>query len=83
MTKLTLSVDEVVIEQAKQIAEDNGTSVSAMFTQFVRSLAGSKRSAIRPGRIARQASGLIDLPGDKDYKELISEALMERYGVTE
>ena len=39
MTKLTLSVEESVVEQAKRMAKANRTSVSAMFSQFVRSAA--------------------------------------------
>ena len=40
MTKLTLSVEEDVAEQAKRLAKANKTSVSAMFSRFVRSAAG-------------------------------------------
>jgi uncharacterized protein DUF6364 len=35
MSKLTLSVDEVVIEQAKRFAEQRGTSVSALVERFL------------------------------------------------
>lgn len=79
MTKLTLSVEEDVVQQAKRIAEANKTSVSAMFTNFVRSMAGGAGRNIRPGRIARQAAGLFRLPPGKDDKELVAEALVEKY----
>jgi uncharacterized protein DUF6364 len=79
MTKLTLSVDKAVVEQAKRIAEANGTSVSAMFSQFVEAMAQGKRAGIRPGRIARQASGLVKLPSSKADKELLAEALATHF----
>lgn len=83
MTKLTLSVDEAIVDQAKQIAKKNGTSVSAMFSRFIQTMAAGRRTGIRPGPIAQEASGLIQLPPDKDYKELLTEALMEKYGFTD
>ncbi len=83
MTKLTLSMEEGVVAQAKELAKVRGTSVSAMFTQFVKSVAKSPRSEIRPGRIALQASGLAALPPGKEYKELLTEALGEKFGVPE
>lgn len=80
MTKLTLSVDEAVVEKAKQIAEANQTSVSAMFSQFVRSMA-AQQNAPPPklGPITRKLSGVIKLPPGKSDKELIAEALTARY----
>ena len=39
MAKLTLRVDEDVLRQARRLAKRRGTSVSAMFSQFVRALA--------------------------------------------
>ena len=39
MTKLTLSIEPAIVEKAKQMAEANKTSVSAMFSQFVESAA--------------------------------------------
>ena len=47
MTKLTLSVEEEVVEKAKRIAEANKTSVSAMFSQFVQSIGGNPRAGRR------------------------------------
>jgi len=79
MTKLTLSVEEDVVQQAKQIAEANKTSVSAMFTNFIRSMAKGPRRDIPAGNIASQALGLFRLPSDKDDKELVAEAILDKY----
>ena len=81
MTKLTLSVDEAVVEKAKEIAAANGTSVSAMFSQFVQALATPRRRRRKIGPLTRKVSGLVKLPPDKDYKELVTEALRDKYGV--
>ena len=83
MTKLTLSVEKEVAEKAKEIAAANGTSVSSMFSRFVQSMAGARKRPRKVGPLTRKASGLVKLPPDKDYKELLTEALMERYGLKE
>ena len=81
MPKLTLSIDEEVIDQAKQIAEQRGTSVSAMFTQFVKAVAKQPSSRNRrSGPLTRKAIGMVKLPGKKTDRALIEEALTERYG---
>lgn len=81
MTKLTLSIDENVVEKAKQIAEANNTSVSAMFTNFVQSMAASKPGRPKIGPITRRLTGIAKLPPGKDYREVLTDALMEKYGV--
>jgi hypothetical protein len=80
MTKLTLSVDEATVEKAKQIAEANRTSVSAMFSQFVQSMADPDARPSKIGPLTRKLSGVIKVPAGKGYKELLAEALREKYG---
>ena len=78
--KLTLSIDDTVIEEAKRLARENQTSVSSMFERFVR-LAGSRdKSEPELGPITRQATGLLSLPKDKTYRELLDEAVSEKFG---
>ena len=83
MTKLTLSVDERVVAEAKRLAEQNRTSVSAMFSQFVRALASGEGEARRIGPLTRRASGLARLPADADADDLLTDALMDKYGLTQ
>ena len=81
MTKLTLSVDEAVVERAKQVADAGGTSVSAMFSQFVRSMATPSRRPSRIGPLTRKVSGIVKLPPGKNDKELLTAALMEKHRI--
>jgi len=83
MTKLTLSIDEAVVDKAKRIAQANKTSVSALFSQFVESMAGQRARRARIGPLTRKLSGILELPPEKDYKELLTEALMDKYGIAE
>ena len=81
MTKLTLSIEPSVVEKAKQMAEANKTSVSAMFSQFVESAATPRQRRPKIGPLTRKLSGTIELPPGKDYKKLIEDALADKYGV--
>lgn len=83
MTKLTLSVDEEVVAQAKRIAADNNTSVSAMFSNYIHALARKKWKDIPIGPLTRAATGLIELPEGKTYEDVLTDALIEKYGIDE
>ena len=79
MTKLTLSVDESVVEQAKRLAKRNRTSVSAMFSHFIQALVRVEAPPPRGGPIARRASGLIRLPDGEDPSDILADALIEKH----
>jgi hypothetical protein len=78
-TKLTLSADTELIRQAKQLARKRGTSLSAMFDRFVRSVVLHEALREAPGPLTAQALGLVDLPEDRTDSELLEEALAERH----
>lgn len=80
MAKLTLNLDREVIEQAKRMAAERHTSVSGMFSAFIRVLAGGPGSDGPIGKIAKKASGVIDLKG-QDYKDVLTDSLREKYGL--
>jgi len=81
--KLTLSVDEDVIRDVKRLARRNKTSVSAMFRRFVRGMAKPKkaRMEIPADSTAARARGFISLPQGKTPRDVLTEALMEKYGI--
>ena len=83
MKKLTLGADEEVIRQAKRLAAENHTSVSSMFSRWVLSMTRRRKqkSGEPIGPLTRKALGLAKLPADKSDRELLEEALAEKYGV--
>jgi hypothetical protein len=76
-------MDEATVAKAKEIAHAQGTSVSAMVSNIVRSMATGKTRPIKIGPITRRATGIAKWPAGKEYKELLEEALMEKYGIKE
>ena len=81
MKKLTLSMDEDVIRDAKRLARRNKTSVSAMFSRFIRNMANPRRMEIPADSTVARATGLISLPKGKTPRDVLTEALMEKYEI--
>jgi len=80
-TKLTLSADKELIKQAKKLASENGTSVSALFSGVLRAMMGARGPQEPTGPLTRKATGLIRLPSAKDDVRLLEDALAEKYGM--
>ena len=79
MTKVTLSVDEAIVKKAKQMARESNTSVSAMFTEFIRAMGSPGDKSRKIGPLTRQLSGIIKLPPGRGDRELLTDALMDKY----
>ena len=81
MKKLTLSAEPDVIAEAHRLAELQGTSVSAMFSRIVRLLSQRDRKRPRIGAAAKKATGLIQSPDVQSDRDVLEEALLEKYGL--
>ena len=79
--KLTLSAEKPLIEDAKRMAGERNTSVSAMFSRFLRAMkVVSSDAPPALGPITRRASGMVRLPDGRSDRKLMEEALSERHG---
>ena len=81
MKKLTLNAEPEVIDEARRLAAAQGTSVSSLFARIVRFLARREGNRAPIGRLARSASGLARLPRGKSEREVLEEALIDKYGL--
>jgi len=80
-TKLTLSAEKPLIEDAKRLAAGRHTSVSAMFARFLKALAkAGGETTPELGPITRRASGIVRLPQGRSDRRLLEDALSDRYG---
>lgn len=81
-TKLTLSVNLSVVEEAKKYAKASGKSLSNIVEEYLKSLSNieqpdKKKSTLK---IIKELKGSVKLPEDeKSYKELLEDALLEKY----
>jgi hypothetical protein len=79
--KLTLSVDESVLREARRAAKRRGSSISAMVSRFFRVMARKDAAPTQISPTVRKLSGIVSLPKDKSDRELLEDALVERYGL--
>jgi hypothetical protein len=78
-SKLTLSLNQVVIQKAKEYALKNHTSLSLLVENYFRFLTkhSTNKSTLSP--IVEELSGVIKLPENIDIKEEYTDFLIEKY----
>lgn len=79
-TKLTLSADGDLVKAAKVFAGEHGTTLSSMFSRFLQALLSRKRARIPYGSVTRKLSGIAKMPAGKSDREVLEEALAEKFG---
>ena len=84
-TKLTLSMDSRVIAKARRISKLRKTSISAMVAHYIASIQEDEAhdESIAPitRRVLEIGKKAKPLPADWDYRDELSDAISERYGV--
>lgn len=78
-TKLTLTLDQGIIEEAKLYAKDKGRSLSELIENYLKVVLESSSKEVKLSKSISNLKGAIKLPNDFDYKEELSESLSEKY----
>ena len=80
-TIVTLNIDQDVVYNAEKYAQYTQKSVSQLVEDYLLSIASKKAVDINQplGPITRQLAGIITLDQDINYKELLTDSLMEKY----
>ena len=83
-TKLTLKLDEVVIERAKEYAASQNRSLSRIIESYLQSLtiqADSKNNSedFQISPFVKSMSSGVHIPADLDFKADYSNYLTEKY----
>ncbi|NOX86199.1 MAG: hypothetical protein GXO86_09590 [Chlorobi bacterium] len=78
-TKLTIRMEDSIIERAKQYAKKHNVSLSKIIESYLNSLTQQKKGENEITPLVKKLSGVIDLPDDFDYKKEYSDYLMEKY----
>lgn len=79
-TKLTLKLDQEVIEKAKKYASDQKSSLSRIveaYLQLITSPVDSDEIEISP--FVKSMSSVTSIPDDLDYKKDYSEFLLKKH----
>ena len=77
-TKLTLKLNESVIEQAKQYAKENNISLSKMIENYLQAITERKNKEITISPLVESLTGVIQFE-EKDYRKDYSDFLSQKY----
>ncbi len=77
--KLTLSLNERIIEKAKIYARDHQISLSKLIESYLNSLIENKSDDIEITPLVESLSGVVNIPLDLDYKNDYTDYLMDKY----
>ncbi|NUQ24725.1 MAG: hypothetical protein HUU34_12300 [Saprospiraceae bacterium] len=80
--KLTLHIESHIIEEAKAYAKLTGRSLSDIVEEYLKSLSIAKSAKVEEDidPLVKSLWGSVKLPKEeKSYKELLQDALIEKY----
>ena len=78
-TKLTLKLDQDIIEKAKEYAKAKKTSLSDLIENYLQKLTNDKKGGKTITPLVKSLSGVIDLPKDYDDKKDYTDYLSKKY----
>jgi hypothetical protein len=79
-TKLTLKLDQEIIEKAKHYAAENKLSLSRIIENYLNSLTSDKtNNDIQISSFVKSISSGIKIPADYDYKQDRADYLNQKY----
>ena len=77
-SKLTLKLNESVIEQAKQYAKKNNISLSRMIENYLQAVTARKQHIIKISPLVKSLTGVIELE-KADYRKDYADFLSQKY----
>jgi hypothetical protein len=79
-TKLTLTIEDAVIRQAKAYARRRGQSLSGIVENYLKAISsGTEPGAAVPDPAVRALRGSFKAPASTDYKKELGDALAARH----
>lgn len=78
-TKLTLRLDQNIIEKAKEYARLHRTSLSSLIENYLQRITNDDEEREKITPLVKSLSGITDVPKDFDYKADYSEFLVNKY----
>jgi len=79
-TKLTLTIEQDVIKEAKQYAKEKGRSLSDIVENYLKAITSTKiEEKTETTPLVKSLLGTIKLPEDLDYKTELRKRLNKKY----
>ncbi|MBK6965800.1 MAG: hypothetical protein IPH20_18210 [Bacteroidales bacterium] len=79
-TKLTLTIQQSVIEEAKKYAKSKGRSLSDIIENYLKAITTDANTSVTPHTpVTDTLKGTFKAPQDFDYKKELTKALTKKY----
>ncbi len=79
-TKLTLTIEQTVIEKAKRYAKGKGQSLSDIIENYLKVITNDgAKSEVEITPIVKSLRGSFKVPSDFDYKKELTKSLSKKY----
>lgn len=78
-TKLTLKLEQAIIEKAKVYAKSHKTSLSQLIENYLLNITNEKKEEEKITPLVKSLSGIMKHPTDLDLKEGYADYLTEKY----
>jgi hypothetical protein len=82
-TKLTLTIEKEIIEEAKEYAKKKGQSLSDLVENYFKLLTKNERQ-IEPKQLSprvKRLRGILKVDKDFNYKSVLEEELAKKYEI--
>ena len=78
-TKLTLTIEQSIIEKAKSYAKEKGRSLSDIIENYLKAITTEQRVIEDFSPLVNSLRGSFKAPENFDYKKELSQGLSEKY----
>ena len=78
-TKLTLNLEEAIIERAKDYAKSHKTSLSRIIENYLQKLTDNNKEDEKISPLVKSLSGVMKLPKNFDHKKAYTDYLINKY----
>ena len=78
-TKLTLTIEQSIIEKAKSYAKEKGRSLSDIIENYLKVITTEQRAIEDFSPLVNSLRGSFKAPENFDYKKELSQGLSEKY----
>ena len=78
-TKLTLTIEQAIIERAKSYAKEKGRSLSDIIENYLKAITKEERVEEELSPLIKSLRGSFKMPKSFDYKKELSKGLSEKH----
>ena len=78
-SKLTVSIDKNIVDEAKALARKKGRSLSDLIENYLRVIVKKENQKAEVSPVIKKLQGSVKLPADFDYKKELQKAINKKY----